>query len=198
MKQQRGSTPNPSRQHWHRLLDAFHEAGHAVVGHIIGRCIAEVSIVREKQQGYCVFNAFAEDTHGFPQWHDGSKNPECTTILYAGTVAMAILCEQRGWQYERWRGSDRADFDLIALWSLERFAENEEQAHAMQQACRKQAERILRQHWQAVAVLASALLAQETVIGNEAHRIIQHVIDATVTDWRMGTWHDLVHDLEKS
>jgi hypothetical protein len=94
------------QKNWHHTLYAHHETGHAVVGHVIGRCIAEVSIVADiarGYRGYCAFtfNAFAEDVQGRPQWRDGSKNPECTTIMYAGTVAMAILCEQRGWKYER-------------------------------------------------------------------------------------------------
>ncbi len=108
------------RKTWHRTRYAFHEAGHAVVGHMIGRCISEVSIVADRgrgYRGYCAFNAYAEDLQGMPQWRDGGKNPECTTIMYAGTVAMAILCEQRGWKYERWRGVDKADFDMIYLWS---------------------------------------------------------------------------------
>jgi len=36
---------------WHRIRYAYHEAGHAVVGHVIGRCISEVSIVAEKDRG---------------------------------------------------------------------------------------------------------------------------------------------------
>ncbi len=180
------------RNTWHRTRYAFHEAGHAVAGHVIGRCISEVSIVADRgrgYRGYCAFNAYAEDFQSLPQWRDGSKNPECTTIMYAGTIAMAILCEQRDWKYERWRGVDKADFDMIYLWSLEMFGENTDRAHAMQRACQKQAREILIHHWRAVEALASVLVAQGKVTGGEAHRLIQHVIDANVTDWRMQTWN---------
>ena len=182
------------QKRWHCTRYAFHEAGHAVVGHVIGRCISEVTIVAASgrgYRGYCDFNAFAEDVQGLPQWRDGSKNPECTTILYAGTVAMAILCEQRSWKYEHWRGCDKADFDMIYLWSIERFGKDEDQARVMQQACRERAHEILIQYWKAVEALAAALLVQGKVSGREAHHIIQQAIDASVTDWRMERWNTI-------
>lgn len=116
MKQRVSSKPEIRQQNtFHRTRYAFHEAGHAVVGHVIGRCISEISIVGDRARGYrgyCAFDALEEAWQGLPQWGDGSKNPECTTIMYAGTIALRILCEQSGWNYQRWRGIDKADFDL--------------------------------------------------------------------------------------
>ncbi len=44
---------------------AYHEAGHAVVGHIVGRMIALVSIQKGKgYRGGCLFDAFAESGSG--------------------------------------------------------------------------------------------------------------------------------------
>ena len=110
------------RNTWHLTRYAFHEAGHAVVGHVIGRCIAEVSIVSDKKRGYrgyCAFDAFIEDANGYPQWQNGSNNPQLITIMYAGTVAMEMICQIRAWKYERWRGCDVADFDYIYQWCNE-------------------------------------------------------------------------------
>jgi ATP-dependent Zn protease len=42
---------------------AVHEAGHAVVGHVIGRLIEEVSIVPSRKygyKGYCCFSIYIE------------------------------------------------------------------------------------------------------------------------------------------
>src|SRR5215471_19866383 len=89
---------------------AYHEAGHAVVGHVIGRLIALVSIKHESSyQGFCRFDAYAESTHHHDQWQKGRHNPELLTILYAGTVAVSLRCEQRGWDYEVLRSSDLQD-----------------------------------------------------------------------------------------
>jgi len=104
---------------------------------------------------------------------------------------MAILCEQRGWKYEHWLGCDKADFDMIYLRSFERFGKDEDQARAMQHACRERAREILIQYWKAVEALAAALLVQGIVSGREAHRIIQQAIDASVTDWRMERWNTI-------
>jgi hypothetical protein len=125
------------QKRWDRTRYAFHEAGHAVVGHVIGRCISEVSIVADSTRGYhgyCIFNAYTEDVQGLPQWREGSQNPDCPTIMYGGIISMAMLCEQRSWKYEHWRGCDRADFNMIYLWSFERFGKDEDQARAMQHA----------------------------------------------------------------
>lgn len=80
------------------------------------------------------------------QWRKVSKNPECTTIMYVGTVATAVLCEQRDWKYEHCPGCDKADFDLIYLWSIKKLGGDGEQALAMRQAYEEQARKILLQN----------------------------------------------------
>src|SRR5205809_23225 len=89
---------------------AYHEAGHAVVGHVIGRLIALVSIKHATSyRGCCRFDSYAESTHHYDQWQKGCKNPELLTILYAGTAAVSLLSEQRGLDYEVLRTSDQQD-----------------------------------------------------------------------------------------
>ncbi len=177
-------TPRPT---WHQTRYAFHEAGHAVVGHVLGRCLSEISILANREEGYkgyCAFDEFAERWQGLLQWSAESQNPERITIRYAGTVAMRLICQQRGWQYERWRRCDMEDFYYIYLWSLE-MAADEEERRAIQQDCLKRAQAILEEHWSAVESLAAALLAQGRVRGLDAHRLIQQTIDPSLTDWRM-------------
>jgi hypothetical protein len=82
-----------------KIVSAIHEAGHAVVGHVIGRLIDEVSIVPNREygyKGYCSFSAFMESANNHMQWQKGSANPELVTIQYAGTVALEILCHVHG------------------------------------------------------------------------------------------------------
>lgn len=158
-----------------------------MAGHVFGRCLSEVSLHANRAKGYkgyCAFDEFAERWQGLLQWCAGSQNPERITVLYAGTVAMRLICEQRGWKYERWRGCDKGDFDQIYLRSLEMVADEEVQ-QAMQRGCRKQAQAILEEHWPAVEALAAVLVTQGRLRGWEAHRLIQQAIDASITDWRM-------------
>ena len=123
---------------FHTIQYAFHEAGHTVVGHVIGRYISEISLRGDRAEGYhgyCAFDALTEARQGFPQWGDATQNPECTTVMYAGTIALRILCEQRGWDYRCWRGIDHADFDDIYHWSIGMF-DTDEERHTMQSSAR--------------------------------------------------------------
>lgn len=77
-----------------RVHYAYHEAGHALVGHVIGRVIEEVSIAMRDDGygGYCRFNPFIEDANDHPEWRDDLGNPELITIYYAGMLATVYAC----------------------------------------------------------------------------------------------------------
>ena len=151
---------------------AYHEAGHAVVGYAIGRLIALVSIKQASSyRGCCRFDAYAERTHHHDQWQKGRHNPELLTILSAGTVAVSLLCQQRGWDYEVLRTSNLQDGTEIEQLSREMFADDAQRTVALD-ACRKQASDLLTAHWNAVKTLAGELLALQWVTGAEAHTII--------------------------
>lgn len=51
-KQKETQYQKAQQKNWHHTLYTLHEAEHAVVGHVIGRCVAEVSIVGDRSQGY--------------------------------------------------------------------------------------------------------------------------------------------------
>ena len=163
---------------------AYHEAGHAVVGHVIGRLIALVSIKHESSyQGCCRFDAYAESTYHHDQWQKGRQNPELLTILYAGTVAVSLLCEQRGWDYEVLRSSDLQDRAEIEQLAGEMFGDDAQRSMALD-TCRKQASDLLRTHWDAVKTLAGELLALQWLTGAEAHTIVGEALGEEQGDWR--------------
>ena len=166
------------------LQYAYHEAGHAVVGHVIGRLIALVSIKHENSyQGCCRFDAYAESTHHHDQWQKGCHNPELLTILYAGTVAVSLLCEQRGWDDEVLRSSSLQDEAEVEQLSREMFADDEQRIMALD-ACRKQASELLTTHWDAVKTLAGELLVLQWLTGAETHTIIGEALGEEQGDWR--------------
>ncbi|SRR5579875_3043791 len=163
---------------------AYHEAGHAVVGHVIGRLIALVSIKHATSyRGCCRFDAYAESTHQHDQWQKGCQNPELLAILYAGTVAVSLLCEQRGWDYEVLRSSGQQDEAEIEQLSREMFEDDAHRTLALD-ACRKQASDLLTKHWEAVKALAGELLALQWLTGAEAHTIIGEALGEEQGDWR--------------
>jgi hypothetical protein len=138
---------------------AYHEAGHAVVGHVIGSLIAFVTIKHESTyQGFCRFDAYTESTHHHDQWQKRRQNPELLTIFYVGTVAVSLLCEQRGWDYEVLRSRDLQDRAEIEQLSGEMFEDDAECTMALN-SCQQQASDLLTMHWDAVKTLAGSLLA---------------------------------------
>jgi hypothetical protein len=163
---------------------AYHEAGHAVVGHVIGRLIALVSIKQATNyRGCCRFDAYAESTHHHDQWQKGHQNPELLTILYVGTVAVSLLCEQRGGDSEVLRTSSLQDEAEIEQLSKEMFADDAQRTMALN-SCRKQASELLTTHWNALKTLAGALLALQWLTGAEAYAIIGEALGEEQGDWR--------------
>jgi hypothetical protein len=104
-----------------RILRAYHKAGHAIVGHVIGRCIEEVSIAMgyDGYGGYCRFNTLIEDANDHPEWRDDLGNPDLVTIYYAGMLATAYACAPYVTYYEDEscveypEGSERDDLEQI-------------------------------------------------------------------------------------
>ncbi len=108
---------------------AYHEAGHAVVGHVIGRLIENVSIELNGEngyKGYCRFSPYIESANDHPQWQEASANPEIVTIYYAGAVATEIVCKRHGWDYEFWQGGAQADRDAIDRWCREELNDSQQ------------------------------------------------------------------------
>jgi ATP-dependent Zn protease len=146
----------------YRVLSAYHEAGHAVVGHLIGRYIQEISIVSGKGQsrgysGYCRFNAFVEDMHLHPEWHESKKNPEMITIYYAGMIAMAYFCAANEGTYEYLEGSEQSDLEKVDQLLLQIGSNEEERSH-LKDTCWEHVQKLLSNNWHAVDEVATQLL----------------------------------------
>jgi len=151
---------------------------------VIGRLIALVSIKHATSyRGCCRFDAYTESTHHQDQWQKGRHNPELLTILSAGTVAVSLLCEQRGWDYEIVRSSNLQDGAEIEQLSREMFEDDAQRTVALD-ACWRHASDLLTTHWHAVKTLEGELLALQWVTGAEAHTIIGEALGEEQGDWR--------------
>jgi hypothetical protein len=179
----------PAKPHWHQTLNAYHEAGHALVAHVLGCCISEVSIVPKRgkgYQGYTAHDRWAESMHEVLLWQeDAPLNEEQIAVLYAGTMAMKLICQERGWNYEYWRKTDRDDLLQIEQLTMWFVPEDESVYDEWMRDCWNLAQRTLKRSWRAVEALATVLVTRQQVPGWEVHRLIQHAIDPSVRDWRM-------------
>lgn len=184
----------------YRVLSAYHEAGHAVVGHLIGRYIEEISIVfgKGRYRGYCRFNMWVEDMNLHPEWHETRKNPELITIYYAGMLAMAYICAANEGIFEYLEGSEQSDLEKIDQLLLQIGSDEQQRSH-LKETCWKQAQKLLSDHWDAVNTIATCLLGQSSLTGGEAHRLIRKSIGETKSDWRVEVWKTQeMNDAEKT
>ena len=99
-----------------RVLQAYHEAGHAVVWHVVGGLVEEVSIASSQagSRGYCRFG-FLLQREGHPSPDDwlqrGSIDPRMVTANPTGMLAMASYFASFGGEDEYLEGSERDDLE---------------------------------------------------------------------------------------
>src|SRR5258706_15990316 len=81
-----------------RIFHSYHEAGHAVVWHVVGGLIEEVSIASSQTGygGYCRFGFLvppSDDQQSPDEWlRRGRIDPRTVTAYYAGMLGMAYYC----------------------------------------------------------------------------------------------------------
>lgn len=174
-----------------RALSAYHEAGHAVVWHVVGGLVEEVSIASTQTgyKGYCRFGFLlprADEDLSPDDWlQRGRIDPRTITAYFAGMLAMAYYCASYEGEDDYPEGSERDDLEKIQTLLL-RLSSDEQQRSAIKDVCRMQAQRILSDSWLAVQALATKLLKRRTPDGKEVHRLIWQTIGYPDADWRFG------------
>ena len=174
-----------------RVLYAYHEAGHAVVWHVVGGLVEEVSIASSQAgyRGYCRFGFLTPqlDDHQSPdEWlHRGRIDARTVTAYYAGMLAKVYYCASYGGEDEYLEGSEQDDLEKADALLL-RLCPDEQQRSTMKEACWLQAQQFLSGYWPAVQALATQLLKRRALDGREVHRIIWQTIGYPEMDWRFG------------
>ncbi len=174
-----------------RILHSYHEAGHAVVWHVVGGLIEEVSIASSPAGygGYCRFGLLvpgSDDQLSPDEWlRRGRIDPRTVTAYYAGMLAMAYYCASYAGEDEYLECSERDDLENIQALLL-RLSADEQERSAIQEACWKEAQQILSDYWPAVQALAAKLLRHRTLDGRDAHLVIWRTVGYPDADWRFG------------
>jgi len=174
-----------------RVLYAYHEAGHAVVWHVVGGLVEEVSIASSQAsyRGYCRFGFLIPnlDDHLSPdEWlQRGRIDPRTVTAYYAGMLAMAYYCASYEGEDDYIEGGEQDDLEQINTLLL-RLSPDEQQRSTIKEACWMEAQKLLSDNWPAVQALATKLLKCRTLDGKDAHRIIWQTIGYPDADWRFG------------
>jgi hypothetical protein len=175
-----------------RVLYDYHEAGHAVVWHVVNGLIEAVSINSDQTgyKGYCLFGfvLHVEDDllESDVSWlSSGRIHPKTVTVYYAGMLAMAYYCASYGGEDDYLEGNEQDDLERLNSLLLQ-LSPDEQQRSAMKDACWTEAQQILTDNWPAFQALATKLLKHRTLDGKDAHRIIWQTIGYHDADWRFG------------
>jgi ATP-dependent Zn protease len=149
---------------------AYHEAGHAVVAHVLGHRIKRITIVPSKSQNYagCVFFAKQPSVKRI----DYDPSPRITRAAKERILASLVgLCAQRLFNSRTCRSfHGYEDFKQILLYVGNLMRENETEPFLKWMEVRT--ENLLRDNWKAVNVLAHELIRRREIGGQEAHQII--------------------------
>ncbi len=183
--------PSKENAQLKRILHAYHEAGHAVVWHVVGGLIEEVSIASSQTGygGYCRFGflvPLSDDQLSPDEWlQRGRIDPRTVTAYSAGMLAMTYYCASYAGEGDYLEGRERDDLEKIHTLLL-RLSADEQERSAIQEACWKEAQQILADYWLAVQALATKLLKHQTLDGRDAHLIIWRTVGYPDADWRLG------------
>lgn len=170
-----------------RERTAYHEAGHAVVGHLLGWQVSYMSI--QANASYHGYTAFMEPRppqgHAIPvgvvtfdlatgPQHSEEDLPDVLTRGLAGIVAERFLCAHRGVSARPVHlGRDTRE----ARTNVKGYPK--ERQRELLAAAEQRAGQLLMvaDHWRAVDVLAQALLAAESLSGPDVWHLLTQTLD---------------------
>jgi len=151
-----GATHFFSQQSQHQTLTAYHEAGHAVIAIIVGRAVHKISIIPNKTRlGACeIKKGRSKPT---TDWLEDE-----VLILLGGVAAEAKLIGRYNWA-----GAGQ-DLRGVRALTMSR-AGDEVRANKLERRLLSKTEHLLADDptWQAVILIATALLEKETISGRQ-------------------------------
>lgn len=147
---------------------AYHEAGHAVTGYVLGRYFLSVSITSEgNSAGRCYF---APRPETFDPWNRDPATRRRLEIEVITDLAGGIA-ERIATGFDNLEGMASDVYSAIDTTTY--MTGNEAQRLAYLERAEARAESILRQHWGAVQALAEALLRLGELEYFQAQAIIE-------------------------
>lgn len=160
-----------------RESTAFHEAGHALVGHLLGWSIDAIAIIDDNE--YVRGFTLRRRRQAFPgvvgynitkgEWPDDGTLADRLTYQYAGIVAQRLLCTQRGVSPK----PVRLGRDIREARNSVRNLSKEEQIELLDGA-EKHAMKLLAdpQNWHILERIAAELLEVGTLDGPSLHKLL--------------------------
>ncbi len=152
-------------------LTAFHEAGHAVVAHLLGLTVSQVEIVGDGEKlGSCHTQRFSR-MEAIAREH---ALEDALLVACAGVVAECLVSGSERWD------EDSRDLERAVHLAL-RLTGDCEKAHALILRTRRRVRRALSRHWDAVEALALRLEADRRMDAGAVRTLLDGMITAPRT-----------------
>ena len=138
---------------------AYHEAGHAVIDHLLKGTSGFVSIKHQK-----------DGTLGFSSGDTDTLNPtkEDVVIVYAGYAARVHYSPKHEAEAEQWSSDDNAKAD----WLLSKQVKGKKAKAKLELELRQQAKQLIERNWHLVDAIARELLERKTLDDYEVDCIV--------------------------
>jgi hypothetical protein len=164
---------------------AYHEAGHAVAGHLVGRRFTRVSIIAdEESHGRCHFAKIASQWN--PEWDSGPRTrhriESWAISCLGGPVAEELFTGV--WDDIGATGDERKTLDLLEYLAI---STSELEAYWDWLLERTRAMLWAPRHWRSVEALASELMVTNVVGERKAREIIKTQMREVLKGNRNGT-----------
>ena len=162
---------NQSSKQWQRKLHqtAIHEAGHVVVAHAVGARVHRVTIKPGRDY-------LGRVRHGklFSEAEYYAAD-DLAQVKFARHVKIALaggLAEKRAFPRSRWRDGTGPDFHVVADLVVLMYHNDKARYHWLQ-LLTIETETLLERYWSPLELLASELIAVETLSGAQAVHVIR-------------------------
>ena len=147
------------QEDWQRAATAYHEAGHAVIRHVLGFAPQSVTIISKYDEHGVV--QYADPLRGIKLSTDGSSDRAFLRLMKAIQISYAGPLAQRKYRDHSWREFHGAlDFQKIEELSL-RACGSSTQAGAFKHWLEIATQEMIEVHWSAIEHVAKLLLGHD-------------------------------------
>ena len=166
-----------------KAVSAHHKSGHATVAVLIDKPFKTVSIIFRKGDVSCSKGRMDYDSEF---WEEGRfLKPEVKLL----TAFSGSRAQQRYAPNSRWRAHSVTDWSTAEAWLRRQHGMEGEELHAFMNRVDAHAYQLVKEHWDDICRVATALLERRIMSENEVRRVLRKPSRIDLDDlWRNYDW----------
>lgn len=177
------STVGASRREGLTASTAFHEAGHAVVGTVLGVPIVKVTIEPSAEtHGHTqMASRWVADVHGY-------RVPSRDLVeRYVVKLLSGITAQRRAYPRSVRSHHGRSDGEAALSVAVLVMPDSEKVVQAFIDYCQARADQLVEEHWPSVTGVARELIARKTIGRKDVRAVIAQHSEILAMKWGLPT-----------